>query len=149
MKKTNSYLLLLLAFVLAVACSGKKENTQAETTAAASDAWPAMDEFHMIMAESFHPYKDSSNLDPAKANAAEMAKLAEKWASEPLPEKVNSDETKANLAQLKTDAASFVQTVQSGDSTQISQSLTSLHDLFHKLQEAWYGAGKEGHEHKH
>lgn len=148
MRKTNSYLLLVLAFVLTVACSGKKEEPKDEA-AANSDEWPAMDAFHMIMAESFHPYKDSSNLEPAKVNAAEMATLAEKWANEPLPEKVNSEETKANLAQLKADAATFVQTVQSGDSTKISQSLTSLHDLFHKLQEGWYGAGKEGHEHKH
>jgi hypothetical protein len=148
MRKTYSYLLLVLAFVLAVACSGKKEEATQEA-AATTDEWPVMDEFHMIMAESFHPYKDSSNLEPAKVNAAEMATVAEKWANEPLPEKVNSEETKANLAQLKTDAATFVQTVQSGDSTQIGQSLTGLHDLFHKLQESWYGAGKEEHDHKH
>jgi hypothetical protein len=134
--------LVLLAFALAMACSGKKESADA----ANNDEWPEMDEFHMVMAESFHPYKDSANMEPAKANAAEMAKVAEKWASAPLPEKVNNDEIKASLAQLKTDAATFAQTVQSGDSTKIGADLTSLHDLFHKLQEAWYAGGKE-HEH--
>lgn len=149
MKNSTLYTLFLLSFILVVAaCSGKKE--AAESTETASDEWPTMDEFHMIMAESFHPFKDSANLEPAKVNAAEMASIAEKWANMPLPEKVNTEETKANLAQLKTDATTFAQTVQTGDSTQIGQSLTNLHDLFHKIQEAWYGAGKEGaEEHKH
>lgn len=146
MKKISFYTLILTVLVLA-SCSGKKEST--ETAAASSDEWPAMDEFHMVMAESFHPFKDSANLEPARLKAAEMAKMAEKWANEPLPEKVNNEETKANLAQLKTDAATFAQTVQNGDSTQVGQALTNLHDLFHKLQEAWYGASKEGGEHKH
>ena len=144
MTKSFNYVFVLLAFVMVVACSGKKE---AETSQ--SDEWPEMDEFHMVMAESFHPYKDSSNLEPAKANAAEMARVAEKWANAPLPEKVNNDEIKANLEQLKTDATAFIQVAQSGDTTKMGTSLTSLHDAFHKLQEAWYGAGKEGHEHKH
>ena len=142
MNKSTSFVLVLVAFALAIACSGKKDSAEA----ANNDEWPEMDEFHMVMAESFHPYKDSANMEPAKANAAEMAKVAEKWANAPLPEKVNNDEIKANLAQLKADAATFVQTVQSGDSTKIGADLTSLHDLFHKLQEAWYAGGKE-HEH--
>ncbi len=147
MNKSITYVLILFALALAIACSGKKDTAEA---VANNDEWPEMDEFHMIMAESFHPYKDSSNIEPAKANAAEMARVAEKWANAALPEKVNNDEIKSSLAQLKTDAAAFTEIVQSGDSTKIGESLTSLHDAFHKLQEAWYGAGKgEGHGHKH
>jgi hypothetical protein len=141
MNKTTSYVLMLLAFVLVIAC-GKKDSETAK------EVWPEMDEFHMVMADSFHPFKDSANLEPAKIYAGEMAKVAEKWANAPLPDKVDNDEVKANLAQLKTDAVAFTQIVQSGDSTKIAESLTSMHDLFHKLQEAWYGGG-EGHGHQH
>jgi len=143
MNKSTSYVLMLVAFALAIACSGKKESTD---EVANNEEWPEMDEFHMVMAESFHPYKDSANMEPAKANAAEMSKVAAKWANAPLPEKVNNDEIKANLAQLNTDAAAFIQIAQSGDSTKIGEALTGLHDLFHKLQEAWY-AGRKEHEH--
>ena len=142
MNKLTTYVFVLFALALAVACSGKKESD----AVANSEEWPEMDEFHMVMAESFHPFKDSSNLEPAKANAAEMAKVAEKWAGAALPEKVNTDEVKANLSQLKTDAAAFTAVVQSGDTTKIGESLTSLHDLFHKLQESWYG--EKGHKHE-
>ncbi len=129
--------------LLAAACGHKKEETIAN-----DNEWPEMDEFHMIMAESFHPL-DSANLEPAKANAAAMAKAAEKWSNAPLPEKVNNDDTKENLAKLKTEANEFVQIAQSGDSLKITESLTALHKRFHTLQEAWYGGHKEGDEHKH
>lgn len=142
MKKTAFYSILVFVIALAVACGGKKHEA-----AANNDEWPEMDEFHMIMAESFHPYKDSAYLEPAKANAAEMAKVAEKWANAPLPEKVDNDETKTNLTKLKNDADAFVQVAQSGDSVKIGESLTALHDHFHKLQEAWYGGHKEGEGH--
>jgi len=145
MKKLTLYAFVIVAAMLTAACGNKKEET-----AANNEEWPEMDEFHMIMAESFHPYKDSANLEPAKANAAEMAKVAEKWANAPLPEKVNTDETKTTLAQLKADAGAFTQIVQGGDSVKIGESLTALHDQFHKLQEAWYGGNKkEGHEEGH
>ncbi len=145
MKKLTVFASVVFVAVLAIACGSKKQEVVAN-----NDEWPEMDEFHMIMAESFHPYKDSANLEPAKANASEMAKVAEKWASAPLPEKVDSEETKTNLAQLKNDASAFTQIVQSRDSIKIGESLTSLHDQFHKLQESWYGGHKEeGHDHEH
>ncbi len=43
--------------------------------AAGDEKWAAMDEFHTLMAESFHPYKDTANLAPAKANAAVLPNL--------------------------------------------------------------------------
>jgi hypothetical protein len=148
MKKLFSYVLVLCVVAMAVACSGKKEESTetAVTEEVSNEEWPLMDEFHMTMAESFHPFKDSANLEPAKANAAEMARVAEKWAAAALPEKVNTDEVKANLELLKTETAAFVTTVQGTDAAAIGTALTNLHDLFHKLQEAWYGAG-DGHHH--
>ena len=147
MNKTGSNILILFSFILLVACGGKKESSEA---VANNDAWPEMDEFHMVMAESFHPFMDSANMEPAKANVGELARVAEKWANAPLPEKVNTDEVKANLAKLKDEAAAFSQVVQGGDPTKIGEALTSMHNLFHSLQESWYSGGKEeGHDHKH
>jgi hypothetical protein len=145
MKRLTLFVAVVFVSLLMIACGGKKHEEVAN-----NDEWPEMDEFHMIMAESFHPFKDSANLEPAKANAAEMAKVAEKWASAPLPEKVDNDEIKANLTQLKNDTNAFTQIAQSDDSVKIGESLTALHDQFHKLQESWYGGNKkEGHDHEH
>jgi hypothetical protein len=135
--------------VVAVACSGKKENEHdthqdGEIT---NDEWKEMDEFHMVMAEAFHPYKDSSNLEPAKQNAAALTAAAEKWSTAPLPAKFEGDdEVKFKLNQLKADASKFEEVVRAGDDKAVGESLTKLHDLFHEIQESWYGGhGEEEH----
>lgn len=138
--------LLLLAFVLVLAACGGKKTESAETEAA---EWKEMDDFHMTMAEAFHPYKDSANLAPAKQLAKEMADAAAQWATVELPEKVRTDEMKATLQQLTESSQSFLKLVNenAADST-VGKSLSALHDTFHKIQEGWYGGGKkEGHKH--
>lgn len=143
---------LMIALGALVACSGKKtEETHdhehhAGDSAATDDDWKAMDDFHMIMAESFHPYKDSANLAPAIAHAAELTAAANAWASAPLPEKVNTDEMKAKLQALGAQAAAFAETVKTNDQKAIGDGLTKLHDDFHAIQEMWYG-GKGAHHH--
>jgi hypothetical protein len=147
-KKLYSYLAGLAVLILVYACGARKEENhdhkdhQASTT---TDEWQGMDEFHFVMAESFHPYKDSANLEPAKVQAEEMAAIAEKWAQTPLPEKVNNAEVKSKLQELKTNTAAFVETVKTENDEVIGEGLTQLHDLFHELQESWYEA--EDHHH--
>lgn len=149
------YKFLILSGFLSVAifsCFDKKQEDHQETNTteqADADEWPAMDSFHMVMAEAFHPYKDSSNLEPAKQLAEEMALEADKWASSALPEKVNTETVKSRLNQLKTDTQSLADKIKNGaPDDEIGTALKSLHDSFHAIMEAWNGAG-EGHEHEH
>jgi hypothetical protein len=137
-------LLLLASVVILAACGGKK----AETTESEMKEWKEMDSFHLIMAESFHPYKDSANLAPAKEMAKEMADAATQWAAAELPEKVRNDEMKANLQQLTAGSQDLLKLVtdNAADSV-VGKSLTNLHGTFHKIQEGWYGEGKKEHEH--
>lgn len=146
MKKRMFKYLSLVVMLTLLACGGKKEADVAHEETD-SEEWPQMDEFHMVMAESFHPYKDSANVDPAIAHAEEMAALAAKWSESELPAKVNTDAVKSDLSLLKAATAAFVQTVQSGNPEEIGQALTDLHDLFHKLQDAWYSDGHGHHHH--
>jgi hypothetical protein len=146
--KKLTLILFVLAAVFVAACSGKKEETApaAEETAAV-DEWPEMDAYHFAMAEAFHPFKDSANLAPVKVQAADLAKAAETWVNAPLPEKVNNDEIKTKLQELKAGSDALAQLVTTGTDEEIGTSLTALHDKFHELQEAWYGGG--GHQHNH
>lgn len=104
--------------------------------------WAEMDEFHMMMAESFHPFMDSGNIEPAKQNAAAMEELAARWATSSLPEKVDNDEMKRKLNALKISTANFKTLVEQNDTTVLGDSLTRLHDLYHSIQESWYGSGE-------
>jgi hypothetical protein len=150
----HSYYFFLFLFAMCIAatsCGDKKQessdddSTSRHDQESAHEEWKEMDDFHNIMAASYHPFKDSMNLAPAKTNASEMAASAEKWSSAPLPKKVDNEEVKIKLQALKTSTAAFVETAKSGDDKLIGESLSKLHDEFHEIQEAWYG----GHGHHH
>lgn len=156
------YLTLTTALIAVIAlswmgCSKKAEEhehdeaasdtlaSEEEMKAAAAADWKEMDAFHTIMAEAFHPFKDSANLAPAKMHAEELATSAAAWQAAPLPAKVDNEEVKTKLESLKAGTAAFVETVKGGNDEAIGKSLTQLHDQFHELQEAWYA----GHDHEH
>lgn len=143
--KSKNIIFVLLA-LLALACSTNKEDHQHD--AEEQKEWKEMDDFHMVMAETFHPYKDSSNLEPAKARAGELATVAEKWAASELPSKVDNEETRARLQELKEQTSALVQAVGGSDDQLIGEQLTRVHDTFHAIQESWYG-GDDGHEDHH
>jgi len=142
--KKISILFSVAALLTLFACGGGKHDHQHEAANSNDSVWTGMDEFHLVMAESFHPFKDSSNLEPAKKYAPEMDSVAGVWLAAARPEKVNTEEVKAKLEKLKTDTKLFAETVKVEADSTIAKSLTDLHDQFHALQEAWYG-GHEGH----
>jgi hypothetical protein len=137
MKTGRLLIMMTLIVVLFAKCGSKKEDTTTE--------WKEMDEFHMVMAETFHPFKDSADLAPVKSKASELVAAADKWSIAPLPEKVDNDDMKSLIQQLKSEAEALEDVVQTGNDTEIGEQLTKLHDLFHKIQEGWYDEGH--HEH--
>ena len=118
-------------------CQNKKIETEA--SAAAEDEWAEMDSFHTIMAEVYHPLKDSGDVRPIMARATELADEAEKWAAAPLPSKVDNEEVKKLLAKLKTDTRQLADQIIEGTEEDVAGAqLTALHELFHQIQEKWY-----------
>ncbi len=144
MRHIIGLVLLITTLLMGSACGHKSEPAQDQ---ASEDEWPEMDSFHMLMAEAFHPYKDSSNLEPAKKLAGELSLEAENWQGAPLPRKVDNDVVKDLLKSLKADSQQLAELIKAGATDQeIGTSLTAVHDQFHKITEAWHGEG-EKHEH--
>ena len=138
--------LLMIVGVTFYSCS-PKEKTVSNEEQSDENEWAEMDSFHMIMAEAFHPYKDSASLEPVKRLAEEIAQEAEKWASASLPEKVKNDEMKSKLNQLKADTRALSEMIKAGASDEeIGTSLQALHDSFHNIMGAW---NDEGMDHQH
>lgn len=142
------YLITLLwVGVMSFYSCSQKKNT--DTTSEQDDPieWAEMDSFHTIQVEAFYPYKDSANLEPVKHLAEAMAQEASTWASASLPQKVNNDEMKAQLNQLKADTRALAEMIKGGASDdEIGASLQALHESFHVIMEIW---NEEGHEHQH
>lgn len=132
----------VFATLVIFSCAGKKHASEHEhgADAASADAseWKQMDDFHIIMAETFHPFKDSANLEPAKTRAAELLRAADEWVAAGLPAKVDNEVVRSKLRQLKAEAETLVESVQSSEDNVIAERLTKLHDTFHSIQEAWY-----------
>ena len=137
-----------LSFIIFVmACSSKKEERHEdhEGKDITNDHWKEMDDFHIVMAETFHPYKDSANLDPAKSRVLDLMTAADQWSSARIPDRVDNSEMRSKLRQLKAEAAKLAESVKSGNDKVIGEQLNQLHDTFHQIQEAWYepAAGKQ------
>ncbi len=150
--KTLKFSIPLLVIIFIMGCS-KKEKQEEQLP-----EWKELDSFHMIMAEAFHPLKDSGNLAPVKQMINDIADQAAKWAAAPLPKKVDNADMKSKIEKLKTDTRSLANEMAKGATDEmITEKLTALHDQFHQIMEAWHGeAGaereeehEEGEEHHH
>jgi hypothetical protein len=129
--------LLFTALILGFACGGTKEQED-------DVEWKEMDDFHAVMADVYHPLKDSNNLEPIRKDAGKLANEATTWAQSTLPEKVDNEETKELLASLEDGTEDLARAVKTGDPDSIiAAKLTILHDTFHSIMEKWYEAGKE------
>lgn len=144
--KGRIFLSALLVMFTVWACSIKHNESASQ-----NDEWPEMDAFHMTMAEAFHPLKDSGNVEPAIRLIQQLKDDVDKWASSSIPDKVNNDEMKSKLEELKTDIHALAESVRDGASEeQIGTSMHTLHDQFHEIMEDWHSSGaEEGHDVKH
>lgn len=130
----------LFLILVMFSCASKKDTPHHDQHEGSAEEreWKEMDAFHLIMAETFHPYKDSANLEPAKARASELMEAADQWAAAPVPPKIDSEEVSLKLNELKSETATLAESVKSADDNVIAENLTRVHDTFHEIQEAWY-----------
>lgn len=142
MGKRNFFTAMAIVFIAFWSCSTKPAPPTGQDGEGAMEAWKGLDDFHQLMAASFHPYHDSANVAPAKKLAGEIAVSASRWAQEKLPSRVDNDKVRQLLKDLESKAQALGDLVEVGDDPAIGESLTSLHDTFHLLQEAWKGDGK-------
>jgi hypothetical protein len=153
MKKQFLILCLLISLAGVISCSKKAEHLESDQTENAlkeeGDEWKEMDDFHMVMAETFHPYKDSSNLEPIKSHVNDLVAAAKKWIDSPVPEKVNNEEVKSKLNQLQEEVLVLKNSVKTGPDSLIANALTKLHNTFHEIQEHWYEHSEKEEDHEH
>jgi hypothetical protein len=142
--------LSLLIAIIAFGC-GKKhdDNHHHDEHSSAKKEWKEMDAFHMIMAEAFHPYKDSANLQPARDNAQALVSSAKEWKASEVPAGVDKDGIENKLNKLVAASEEFSKQVDGGADDTIAAKLTELHDIFHELQNDFYAGASEGHDHEH
>lgn len=134
----KKFFVLFIAGAALFSCSKKVKHD------AGSSDWKELEAFHKIIADVYHPMKESGNLAPAKQLMSQLADEAEKWSASTLPDKVNTPKMKENLQKLKIDARVLADNVSKGASDDVvKDQLTKLHDQFHGIMKAWYNENEK------
>ncbi|MEO1052199.1 MAG: hypothetical protein AAFX87_16320 [Bacteroidota bacterium] len=141
---------LLVAFMF-VSCAQPKEEqkqTEEEQTASSGDTaneepksnkWKEMDDFHLVMAETFHPMEEG-NLEPIYTRAEELMTSAKVWSESTIPEHLSATDVKEKLEALTERAGELLEltSAESKDDDQVTTMLTQLHDDFHAITDLYY-----------
>jgi len=98
------------------------------------DSWTALKDFHLVMAQTFHPMEEG-NLKPIRERSAEMLSKAKLLSSSMIPVSFQSEAMKQTINKLVLGADKLNKSIeQNGKDDSIKQQLNTLHDIFHDIQ---------------
>jgi superoxide dismutase len=99
------------------------------------DTWTALKDFHMVMAQTFHPAEEG-NYKPIRERSGEMLEKAVMLQSAPIPGSFNNKEVKDAISKLVSGATALDKTVKKKKSkdADVLKQITALHDIFHVIQ---------------
>ncbi|MFQ3638452.1 MAG: hypothetical protein SNJ62_00380 [Chloracidobacterium sp.] len=114
----------------------ERGNAQEPTTGVAlkpKAPWKAQEEFHSVLAGTFHPMEDG-DFAPVRKRADEMARKARLWSRSKPPKGYEAAKLRPLLAKLEREAAEVAKLVaQQADDEAIKQALNKLHDRYHEI----------------
>ena len=97
------------------------------------DKWPAIKEFHQVMSQTFHPAEEG-NLEPIKTRSEELMNKAANVLKSNIPTEFATASILASAEKLQLKSKALHKMVQAkGSDTEITKSLTELHDVFHEI----------------
>ena len=117
---------LLIACFTLVALTHAQDNKK---------SWKAMDEFHTVMSQTFHPAEDG-DLAPIKKRSQEMVDKAVAWQNSTAPEGFDKQKVDESLKKLVKGTKDLQKLVKSKSTDKVlTEKLSGLHDIFHEIME--------------
>lgn len=97
--------------------------------------WPELDNYHAVMAKTFHPAEEG-NLKPLYANAEELAAKAVVLKKSVIPAKYQKPGVKESVEALEKESAALAKMVKKKKSEdELKKAIFALHDRFHEVME--------------
>lgn len=97
--------------------------------------WKEMEDFHTVMAATFHP-SEEGKLDPIKKKSQEMVDKAVAWQRSTPPEGYDKNAVKSSLKKLVSGAKEINKLVKNNATDNVlKEKLSALHDVFHEIME--------------
>jgi hypothetical protein len=110
--------------------------------------WREMNAFHSVMAATWHPASQKSDMAPLKSRAKELLTAAEAWsASKPpaMPASCGSEPVRNATAKVVTETRVLLTMVDSGaDDAKLKAALKTVHDAFEVAEKGCAGHGRHG-----
>jgi len=98
------------------------------------DAWQELKDYHMVMAQTFHPMEEG-NLGPIRSRSGELVAKATVLAASKVPASFQSPQITKAIKELVEGSAAVDKLVRKKSKDEkIVKSLTKLHDTFHVIQ---------------
>lgn len=99
------------------------------------DTWQELDDYHHIMAMTFHP-AEAGDFKPIYQNANELASKAKLLSASTPPAKYQKPGVRESVALLEKESAALAQMVKKKKSEQeLKKAIFALHDRFHEVME--------------
>jgi superoxide dismutase len=98
------------------------------------DSWTALKDFHMVMAQTFHPAEEG-NFKPLRERSGEMLAKALLLQNSTIPASFNGNDIKKAIADLVTGSKDLDKAVnKKAKDAVLMKKITALHDTFHIIQ---------------
>ncbi|MDP1816811.1 MAG: DJ-1/PfpI family protein [Leadbetterella sp.] len=113
----------------------KKRNEQARNKKVDEGRWPELDDYHTVMAKTFHPAEEG-NLQPLLQNAVELAEKATTLQKSVIPSKYQKTGVKESISTLEKESKAIAKLVKKKASDEdLKKAIFALHDRFHEVME--------------
>ena len=101
----------------------------------AMSPWKELDEFHMLVMDTWHPAKEKNDMKPTREKANDLVKSARKLAASPAPAGCDSPKLKEAAAGMPTYAQNVSDLVaKKADDAALKAALKTMHDKFEVIE---------------
>src|SRR6187399_1767375 len=126
MKKNFTFIAAIVtAFAISTANSQTPVTSQAQ--------WPEKNEFHKVMAQTYHP-SEEGNFEPIRSRIGEMHEKAVAWMNSTPPKEYDKPEIKSTMKEMIAQIEVLKGMIEKKASNdELKPKMEALHDTFHKI----------------
>src|SRR6187399_1947479 len=139
-------------FIAAIVTAFAISTANAQTPVTSQAQWPEKNEFHKVMAQTFHP-SEEGNFEPIRSRIGEMHEKAVAWMNSTPPKEYDKPEIKSTMKELIGQIVAIKAMIENkATNDQLKPKLEELHETFHKIvglcSKDESHEGHEGHGHE-
>jgi hypothetical protein len=105
----------------------------AQTPVTSQAQWPEKNEFHKVMAQTYHPTEEG-NFEPIRSRIGEMHEKAVAWMNSTPPKDFDKPEIKSTMKELLGQIVEVQAMIEKkATNEQLKPKMEALHETFHKI----------------